>query len=64
MSVERPSRTERVAARIVTGPLAFLASGLIDLTVFTSYALRGAVNARIAGRRGDRSHTASDASTI
>ena len=64
MSAERLSPTERVAARIVTGPLAFLAAGLVDLSVFTGYLLRGAVNARISGRRGDRRHSTSDASTI
>ena len=58
------SAKERLAARIVTGPLAFLAAGLIDLSVFTGYALRGAVKARISARRGDRRHTTSDASTI
>jgi hypothetical protein len=35
----------------VTGPLAFLLAGLIDVSVFTGIALRQALRARIADRR-------------
>ena len=45
------SAAERLVARILTGPPAFLIAGLIDVSVFTAIALRGAVKARVAGRR-------------
>jgi hypothetical protein len=64
MSAERISPLERLAAQTVTGPLAFLVAGLIDLSVFTGYALRGAIRARIAARRATPTQTRGDGSTI
>jgi hypothetical protein len=52
LSADDASAVERVAARIVTGPLAFLLAGLIDVSVFTAIAVRGAAAARLAARRG------------
>jgi len=51
MSPDRRTLIERCAARIVTGPLAFLLAGLIDLGVFSGYLLRGTIVARIEARR-------------
>ena len=64
ISAARTSPLERVAARTVTGPLAFLVAGLIDVGVFTSYALRGAIRARVAAHRSDARQKPGCASTI
>ena len=53
MSADLQASTgERLAARLVTGPIAFLLAGVVDVSIFTAIALRGAVAARLAGRRG------------
>lgn len=60
----RRSPLERIAARAVTGPFAFLLAGLIDLSVFTTYALRGTIRSRLAAGRPDARQSTGDASTI
>jgi hypothetical protein len=39
---------ERGAARLVTGPLAFLVAGIVDLTAFTAQALARYLRRRLA----------------
>lgn len=55
MGAERRGAVERVAAQIVTGPVAFLLAGAIDVSVFTRVALRQARAARLEDRRRARS---------
>jgi hypothetical protein len=51
MSTEDGSLIGRIAARVVTGPLAFLLAGLIDLGIFTAIAVRRGLAARLAAQR-------------
>jgi hypothetical protein len=42
---------ERIAARLLTGPAAFLLAGIVDVAAFTATALRNAALTRWRARR-------------
>jgi hypothetical protein len=42
---------ERLAARLLTGPAAFLLAGIIDIAAFTATSLRNAALSRWRARR-------------
>jgi hypothetical protein len=41
---------ERAAARLLTGPAAFLVAGVVDLIAFAAITLRAAARRRLRGR--------------